>query len=190
MNKYHKRFLNSFTSENIIGLFSRYNNAAKEITESYGMFQAAKSVIKKIGDYLVIVVGDGCSPRTGAIFAYFTKAEVISVDPGFNLPHWYEHYDKQTKMGFEPQRLTVLKEKIEDVPIDCKEKPCLVLWPHSHADMLRTNIHNHSGRIDIAMPCCKPIPAELMKLQHITYDDYDVLSPKRTIHIWGEENHE
>ena len=78
MNKYHKRFLNSFTSENVIALFSRYKGAAKEITESWGMLEAAKLVTDKIGEHIVIIAGDGCSPRTGAIFAYFTKADVES----------------------------------------------------------------------------------------------------------------
>ena len=186
MNKYHKRFLNSFTSENVIALFSRYKGAAKEITESWGMLEAAKLVTDKIGEHIVIIAGDGCSPRTGAIFAYFTKADVISIDPNFNMLHWEEHFDKQTKLGYEPQRLKVLKKKIEDVPIDCESKPCLVIWPHSHANMLNTKIYNYSGRIDIAMPCCKPIPAELMKIPHFTYDDYNITSPKRTIHIWGK----
>lgn len=185
MNKYHKRFINSRSSENVIGLFSRYHNAHKEITESWAMLEAAKKVINDLSQYKIIVVGDGASPRTGAIFAYYTKAEVISVDPQFNIDHWIEHCQKQKAMGFPVERLKVYIEKIKDVAIDCEEKSCLVVWPHSRADMNNTNIFNYKYRIDIAMPCCKPIPGNWMKFPHIVYDNLNVISPKRTIHIWG-----
>lgn len=184
-NKYHERFLNSFTNELLVGLFSRYHKASKEITESWALLEASKRFVPNLANYKVVVVGDGSSPRTGALLAYYTKAEVISVDPGLNWPHWQEHVAKQTAMGYPPERLLAVKDRIEDVKIDCEGKPCLVLWPHSHADMRRTKILNHTSRIDIAMPCCVPIPPEWMKTPHVCYIDEHVLSPKNTIHIFG-----
>jgi hypothetical protein len=186
INPYLKRFLNSFASENVIGIFSRYRNAHKEITESWAMLEAAKKHVENLNDSLVVVVGDGCSPRTGVIFAYFTKADVISIDPLFNLNHWYDHCDKQTKMGFEPQRITVFAMKAEDCSVDCNGKDCVVIWPHSHAPMNNTKIFNYKSRTDISMPCCVAIPKNWASTPHTTYDDYNVLSPKKTVHIWKE----
>ena len=186
MNIYVSRFLRSFTCENVISLFSRYNRVEKEISESWAMLEAAKRFCQDVNNCLVIVIGDGASPRTGAIFAYYSRADVISVDPGFNMSHWLEHFQKQTLMGFTPQRLRVVPKKIEDEPIDCCGKPCIVIWPHSHAKMGTEKISGYSSRMDIAMPCCVPIPSRWMQKEHIVFDDVCVLSPKRTIHVWRD----
>jgi hypothetical protein len=117
--------------------------------------------------------------------AYYTKANVISVDPIHNAEHWAEHCDKQTKMGFPPQRLIVFKTKIESIPINCDGKQAVVLWPHSHATMGIENIFNYTKRIDIAIPCCVPPPQKWLNTPHLTYEDVNILSPKRTVHVWG-----
>lgn len=191
MNLYHKRFLESFTSENVIALFSRYKGATKEITESWAMLEAAKKTAYKLefdlNECKIIVVGDGCSPRTGAIFAYYTKADVVSVDPNANLKHWEEHCEKQTLMGYKPERITFWSMKIEDMCFECKGKEAIIVWPHSHADMNKLDVRDYARRIDISMPCCVPIPQNWMSKPHIIYTDYNVLSPKRDIHIWDSE---
>jgi hypothetical protein len=184
MNRYHKKILSSWSAENIIGLFSRYRGGPKEITESFGMFEAAKKVCDNIDECKIVVIGDGCTPRTGIVFAYFSKADVISIDPNFNMDHWEQHYEKQKRMEFEPKRIKLIKDKIENIKIDCEFKKTILLWPHSHADMRNIRLKNKKIVIDIAMPCCVPIPSDYMKIPHLTYDDYDILSPKRTIHIW------
>jgi len=186
-NRYHKLFFESYTSENIIALFSRYKGAAKEITESWAMLEAAKKVDVNLDECTVVVVGDGCAPRTGAIFAYFTKALVISVDPNANIPHWVEHCEKQAKIGYEPERISFAKMKIEDIVFDGNGKTVIVVWPHSHADMNKADITNYGRRIDISMPCCVKIPSNWMSKPHVTYTDFNVLSPKRDVHIWDSE---
>lgn len=185
-NRYHKRFLDSFTSENLLGLFSRYRNGHKEITESWAMLEAARKYVpvESLNKSTVIVVGDGASPRTGAVFAYYTKASVISVDPQMNMDHWSEHCQKQIAMGYPVQRLTVRPVPIEEMELDAGGQPVIVVWPHSHANMHNAQVYNYSKRWDIAMPCCKPIPKSWMTIPHLVYDDYNVLSPKRTVHIW------
>lgn len=184
MNKYHKRFIESFTAENVIGIFSRYKGAAKEITESWGMLEAVKKVNIDIDNCRVFVIGDGCSPRTGVIFAYYTKADVVSIDPQFNLIHWGDHCYRQTMMGFPPERIEVVKDRVENLVLDGKDKEVVVIWPHSHAGMEKVKIVGCKNITHIAMPCCVPIPSEFMKIPHIVYDDYNIESPKRTIHIW------
>lgn len=189
VNKYHKQFLESFTGENILPLFARYKGSAKEITESMALLEAGRKYLRDdydmaLKDSVVIVIGDGASPRTGACFAYYTHAEVISIDPNFNMDHWSEFVDKQTKMGYPPQRLQVIKERFEDVHIDCLNKDTLVIWPHSHAPMSLNQLSNYKSRVDIAMPCCMKIPPAWMSIPHIFYTDLEVLSPKNEIHIW------
>lgn len=186
VNPYLKRFVNSFASENIIGVFSRYKNACKEITESWAMYEAAKKYVDDLDTKTVIVIGDGCSPRTSVIFAYFTKAHVISIDPLLNVSHWEEHYEKQMKMGYTPERIVLIPKRVEDVEVGCYGRGCVVVWPHSHAPMNNTRISNYKSRVDIAMPCCIPIPNNWAAIPHIVYNDYNVLSPKNTIHVWKE----
>jgi len=183
-NKYHKRFIESFSSENVIGIFSRYKNASKEITESWAMLEAARKYSGFELKCRVVVVGDGCSPRTGMIFAYYTKCKVISVDPRFNMMHWMDHLAKQTKMGFKPERISIRVARIEDLKIDALDNNLIVIWPHSHAKVGSDKITGYNSRVDIAMPCCTPIPKKWMEIPHLVYDDYNVLSPKRTIHVW------
>lgn len=184
MNLYHRRFLDSYSSECLIRLFSRYRNAAKEITESWAMLEAAKKFVPDIDECVVVVVGDGCSPRTGALFAYYTKANVISIDPAMNLAHWNEHVENQTKIGFPPSRLRVVAGKAEDERIDVGGRKVVVVWPHSHADMDGIKLHNYSERVDIVMPCCVKIPSSWMSKIHISYEDQWVESPHKTIYVW------
>jgi len=186
MNKYHERFLQSFACENIVALFSRYRGGPKEVTESWAMLEAAKKYVPDLNERIVIVVGDGCSPRTGALFAYFTAADVISVDPNFNLAHWGEHCEKQAAMGFPVRRMRLIAGKIEDHEIDCGGKACVVVWPHSHAPMNAARIINYTARTDISMPCCVAIPSAWMERPHIIYSDRHVASPKRQVHVWGD----
>lgn len=187
MNLYHKKFLESFAAENVIAVFNRYKNAAKEITESWALLEAAKKYVPDLNERLVIVVGDGCSPRTGVLFAYYTKAEVYSIDPEMRMAHWKDHYSKQTAMGFEPKRINVIQLHAEDFSTSSLDKKVLVIWPHSHANMDALKTDKSTNRIDIAMPCCNPIPANWMAKPHICYDDFNVISPKRRIHIWRQE---
>jgi len=187
-NKYHAQLINSFTSENIIGLFSRYKNASKEITESFALLSAAKTFVSEpFNNVHTLIIGDGASPRTGAVFAYYTTTTVTSIDPNFNLDFYQKHSTQQEKMGYPIQRLTLIKSKIEDLkntPIDCNHKTLLTIWPHSHADMNSLPVTNYLNRYDIALPCCIPIPLNWQHEPHITYIDKHILSPKNTIHIW------
>lgn len=184
MNKYHKRFLSSFACENIIGLFTRYKGAAKEITESWAMLEAFKTHIPKAKKQSAIVIGDGCSPRTGTLIAYYTKADVISIDPNFNLGHWEEHKKKQETIGFPIQRLEIYREKIEELLFDKHEQTTIIL-PHSHASMEACIKTIQAPELHVInMPCCVPIPKEYLEIPHIMYKDFNCSSPKNEIHIW------
>lgn len=187
MNKYHKQLIESNASENIVGLFSRYKGASKEVTESFGIFAACRKVIPDINQHLVYVIGDGASPRTGAVFAYFTKAEVVSIDPQFNMDHWEKHTTQQKSMGYPITRLEVIKKKIEDCQVfNCNQKRIIIVFPHSHASMEETlkKFTNYKTRYIVNMPCCVPIPTNFAKIPHTFIKDTLIVSPKNEIHIW------
>lgn len=185
MNSYIRQFLASDSCENVVRLFSDCHNVAKEVTESWAMLVAARKTVPDVDDAKVIVVGDGALPRTGVLFAYYTKADVVSIDPIFNLTKWEIHVDRQTKMGFPPKRIELIKAKVEDVqPIDCANKTAVVVWPHSHACMDDLKIMNAKDRWDICLPCCVPIPTRWDSIIHYTFRDKRVLSPKNVVHIW------
>lgn len=188
-NEYHKKFFESFSSENIIGLFSRYSRSSKEITESWSMLEAVKKYIPGgVDEKLVIVVGDGASPRTASILAYHTRARVYSVDPALNLDHWHEHCRKQEAIGFPVQRIAVFKQNVEDCEWDCFGKDVVFIFPHSHAPMNMIRARNVRKMYMIALPCCKKIPMEILRIPHISYADVNILSPKNIVHIFGVLN--
>jgi hypothetical protein len=186
MNKYHERALRSFAFGDIAEIFCRYKGGAKEVTESWAMLEAAQKYCPNLSEYKVVVVGDGASPRTGSLLAYFTKADVISVDPGFNMKHYNWWKERREKLGEPPQRLELRAVKIEDTEIDCGGKKLLVIWPHSHAPMNGIKVEGFASRTDIAMPCCVKIPTNLLRIPHIVYEDQWVESPHRTIHVWQD----
>ncbi len=191
MNRYHELFFRSASAENLVNLFSRYKGGPKEITESLGLLHAARRLYgSDFSNTTVVVVGDGNSPRTGACFAYLTNAKfVYSIDPEMNLVHWEEHYEKQTKMGYRPERLAVIKQKVEDINwVEDLSSDLLVVWPHSHAGMNDTSKKfKVNSRADLAMPCCVPIPRNWASTPHISFTDPQILSPHNTIHYWGPE---
>lgn len=186
MNQYHKEFLRSFSSGDIIELFCRYKGGAKEVTESWGMLVAAKRFCPDLSEYKVVVVGDGNTPRTGALISYNSQADVISIDPAFNMRHWNWWLERRIRLSEEPKRLEIRKCRIEETHIDCGGKKLLAIWPHSHAPMECIKVEGFTSRTDIVMPCCVKIPKSFMSRPHITYEDINVESPKRTIHVWKQ----
>lgn len=54
--------------------------------------------------------------------------------------------------------------------------------------MLNLKIKNYLSVSYIALPCCIKIPEKLMKIPHTMYEDYNICSPKRSIHIWKNIN--
>lgn len=188
MSDYLKRFINTRSAENLMPLFTKCGNPAKEITESWGMLEAVKKYCAELWRWKCIIVGDGRTPRTGAMIAFYTGADTVSVDPELNLEAWAQYRYIQSLQGIQIKRLLLMADKIEDISsINCDGKPVVVLWPHSHAPMNKCNTVNYAKRIDIALPCCVKIPKEMYKQPHIYYQDLQILSPKRDIHIWGTD---
>lgn len=184
MSPYLAKFLGLASAPALLPLF-RTRNTAKEISEAWGILEAAFRFIPDLTDYLVIVVGDGNRPRCAALFAYTTKASTIAIDPIMDLEKWEEHCRIQTAVGYPVQRVTVFRSNVEDMQsIDAGGKPVLVVWPHSHAPMDQLQLRHYSSRVDIAMPCCRDVPQVFMNRPHISFTDPHVMSPKRRMLVW------
>lgn len=146
---------------------------AKEITESIGAWVAIRDHLSdwKLHDrgVTVVVVGDGHSPRTGAMIACNSAWAVHSVDPAMAPKSW------------RIDRLTAYRAKIEDVAISGER--VLVVAVHSHATLRAALASITASHVAVvSMPCC--VPQELDTPPDVEYRDEAVASPERRVLIW------
>ena len=167
---------------------------AKEITESMSVYNAYRRHFMIQMDLqdeknMCICVGDGCTPRTGAIFATRSKWAVCSVDPRLRLQNNYI-----LELHHKIKRLWLYKEKIEKTSW-CLDKinNILVVAVHSHASLkltvetLKAEIHGLSTNKKlniISLPCC--VPDDLGIKPDRSYVDMGIHSEKRVINIYRE----
>lgn len=149
---------------------------AKEITESFACFRA---VMKKVAkqhsldpndtSVMLVSVGDGCTPRTAALFAFLTKWTCVSVDPA--LDGW-EQPTPQIK------RLITIAKPIEECPQIALDQPAVVVCCHSHAkpEDVFAFANNHPV---VALPCCVHYPDA-----PIEWNDYGVWSPHNRMKVY------
>lgn len=80
------------------------------------------------GNMVLVAMGDGSTPRTGAMFAFRTNWRCLSVDPALKM-----HQDRPWG---EVSNLTTIKARAQDVGllIQPEERVLLVLW-HAHVSM-------------------------------------------------------
>lgn len=150
-------------------------NPLKELSESLAMLDAALDIARTSGlsrgdpNVTVVVVGDGASPRTGALVAMCTNWSVTSIDP------------KMVLNGLHPltNRLACVRAKVEDVPHILGR---IVLAPHSHAPVEATRRAASwlGGGHVIAMPCCVAWPKHAGTLTRVSHA---CTAPDRTMYI-------
>jgi len=150
----------------------------KEITESFGAFEATKRFIPFFNhadnNLDIVCVGDGRTPRTAATFAFLTKNKVYSIDPNLKTP---EYFEKNI------QRLKCLRSKVED--IDFNSEKVIIVAVHSHAPLNKV-LENIKGdqRALVAIPCC--ISHKHSKNPDLEYNDPGIWSQKNLVKIWTE----
>lgn len=194
-SNYIHRFMSLKTAPEVLPWFQTAADPVKEITESMGCWSAAYDILKlnqKNPNVGVLVIGDGKAPITGALFAFMSKWNVISIDP------------KMGQAAFPcglPERLLGFGRLFEDIPPDTVAKGLkgctdngLLVFPHSHAKLeLCINIAKHIFKTFdvIALPCCtKPIRGPLveknfaLKHSYVSYEDPEILSDKNIVHVW------
>lgn len=160
----------------LMGLFPN----AKEITESMGAFRAlithVPSAHRSRKDYTVVVVGDGNTPRTAGLCAFYSAWRCVSVDPRMKSP---------LRWPVRIQRLEVHKCRIEDVPLRI-DGDGAILAVHSHAPLRATlrYVTFTGSRALVAIPCCV---RELPEVEpDATFSDPGIWSEKRTVHVWRD----
>ena len=158
---------------------------AKEVTESFGAFNACRNHFR---DWMqdretpveVYCVGDGCRPRTGAVFALRTRWNVTSVDPALKSP----------RATASVPRLFCEARRVEELD-GAHSRRCLIVAVHSHAPMdavLERFTADEMGAIVI--PCCVDQSCSIASLglarlkPKAVYPDMGIHSPMRTVSVW------
>ena len=151
---------------------------AKEITESFAAYRAAQNYISRFAladpSVTVYCVADGCTPRTGATFAYRSAWQCASIDPALrDCGRW---------AGI--RRLRCMPCRVEDGHYHVRRnRKTLIVAVHSHAN-LQVAVDKLRGddTAVIALPCCKP--QELDRPPDYDYQDFGIWSPKRRVLVW------
>lgn len=143
------RFVCYRSANLLLSAVSWGSDPPKEITESMSVVLAALDAAKEAGierkdsSISCLVVGDGRSPRTGALVALLTGWEVTSIDPALR------------QVGPHPmvRRLFGVCGKLESYPL---WRADIVLAVHSHASVAATRAALKPGGVLVSMPCCVP----------------------------------
>lgn len=149
----------------------------KEMTESAAAFRVMRSKYKvfELGDSSVtmIAVADGRSPRTGALFAFRSRWNCISIDPMLKGDYW------------RIKRLACISKKIENCPSSHYDK-LVIACVHSHVKLdVVAEKFTANQRLIISIPCC--VPQELDRKPDLEYHDKGVWSPMNKVKIWYDE---
>ena len=161
---------------------------AKEITESEGLRRAA---IDGCGcdprdpGIAAVVVGDGATPRTGALLAFTTRWQVVSIDPRADAAS-VEHV----------RRLTTRNTRIERAePWPAPgSHTWVVLAPHSHARLddalawARANAPPGAALHAAACPCCV-VQRIAERPCEERYRDLGIWSDRGSLQIWRHLEH-
>lgn len=148
----------------------------KEITEScsaYSFFRNNQDTLFRLDDptVSVIVVGDGCTPRTASLFAFRSSWMCHSIDPNLK-------WKNQNRV----QRLEIHQNKVEDFDVGYFQN-LILLHIHSHAtleesiDKFRAN-----KRVVLSMPCCVKQTRE--RPPDYEFIDEGIWSPHNKNLIW------
>lgn len=171
-NRYLDQFIRDRSSVDLMRL--KIYPDVKEVSEAYGMLYAAKRYLSSGKTWKIICVGDGSTPRCGALFAYHTRYEVYSVDPALPIDCLERYY--------EIKRLYPVPYQIEDCQYSGENG--LIISCHSHAK-LSTVIKSckFKNTVLISMPCCVPddLPSSLLNSYN---EDWGVHSPQRRINTY------
>ena len=125
--------------------------------------------------YCCVIVGDGHTPRTGALIALRTKWRVISIDPEMN-----------DRKNYGLDRLEVIRGYAEKHG-SVYDSDLILIFPHSHAStkaVLDTHmVTDGHKRMVIWLPCCKAMG---INNHDISYRDEMIGSPQNQVYIWKD----
>lgn len=159
-------------------LYTLANAPAKEFTESYAALHHLRRSLVTHPYATILHIGDGAHCRTGAMFAFMSGANNISIDPIVNedvVDRWITKYDVK--------RLKYYKSKVEEVNLEKYTAPTIVTFVHSHVDTDAVLNRIPNWVAAYVNPCCDP-GTQLSK--RIVVDegyDWSILSPERQYQV-------
>lgn len=171
----------------ILKVFSKTSNCAKELTESYAAYNNLRHSLGDLPnteEYIYLHVGDGTYPRTSTMFAYLVGGKQISIDPELNIEWVKENLS-------DVRGLKCIKNEIEKVDLSIlKNKKVILILVHSHVDTQKVmNQITDSGGNLLAVyinPCCQPKSQLLPDIE--VKEDWGILSDERDVQVWIKEN--
>ena len=190
--KYINSFLSKHCSSELQSLICQSKNPLKEISESYGAYKNLAPFIDiKNRDHAYLCIGDGSLCITGAMFAFLTKGQPVSIDPLVNfdkLDYWtdFHHvknfiYSKNRFEDFDPENLGSIKYTIVCV--------------HAHVNLELVNKKFPNWDYLYTNPCCKR-DTQTFTLQYqkensiscvVCGRDANILSDKNEVLIYKKE---
>ncbi|KDO30251.1 hypothetical protein SPRG_19803 [Saprolegnia parasitica CBS 223.65] len=165
---------------------------AKEVTETMGVFNAIRKLnlhVLDAGDDAtglrngIVVVGDGMTPRTAAMFASRTKGwTCFSVDPIMRVST-----PEAPVSWADMENVVPICAKIEDIRIRLNK--AIVILVHAHVTMPQAmaSIQANTVVAVLTLPCCNWYghQEELdLRPPTVVYDDMSILSQHREIRLW------
>lgn len=162
----------------------------KEWSEAAGMLDAAKNFSTfsfSDKNVLCVCVGDGQTPRCGAMFAWNTSWNVHSVDPKMRK----NEQARLSRLNIPKlKNLSVFHQTFQEHMVP-KFDRCIIVACHAHVDVHEVYQHYARGKktknssVQIcAMPCCVP-QNEICGIKPFTQFDSDIVqSPAKTVKIW------
>ncbi len=173
----------------------------KEITECMGMVNSLYRALhliqldtQTLDNVTVYCVADGYAPYNAATMLLFisnTSWKYVSIDPQME-------YDVSNLASYHPikDRLSVLKQKSQDYIIKRNDRDesgscsnmSIVIACHSHAPLQEFWDRVATPKIAIVMPCCGKTWSSLNESPILTFEDYEILSPRRKIFIYHRDN--
>ncbi|TDH65287.1 hypothetical protein CCR75_000693 [Bremia lactucae] len=168
---------------------------AKEITESMALFNAVRRYIEPKSsnnnssesssdkDDGIVVVGDGNTPRTAALFAFRMRGwKCFSVDPAMD-----KGPNERTIGWANISNLVTICNKIENVRIILRR--VIVVLVHAHVALDQALGAVQADRVCgvVTLPCCNWYGMQerlFGRYPDLVYDDFSVLSDHREIRLW------
>jgi hypothetical protein len=183
-------YVNSVLSANcapeILSLAKNSHNMVKELSESYAAVYNMHSFMNKEE---VVCIGDGALCLTGAMFALFSKNDVVSIDPDINAGRVKDWVIDNNISGFNGY-----KEKYQDIGTYMNN--CILICVHAHVTLTDVIKYYPDWDYLYSNPCCFPdkqtFSEEFMKGHNIKLIlhkvDKSILSPHNEIFVYKNNN--
>ncbi|KAF4043364.1 hypothetical protein GN244_ATG04406 [Phytophthora infestans] len=170
---------------------------AKEVTESMALFNAVRRYIEPKSEEEslkingkhdgIVVVGDGNTPRTAAMFAFRMRGwKCYSVDPAME-----KGTSERSKGWADVSNLVTVRNKIENIRITLRRAIVVLVHAHVTLDQALSAVQAEQVCGVVTLPCCNWYGQQEMlfgRRPDLVYDDFSVLSDHREIRLWVGDN--